>query len=87
MTLEWAPKNMCALGYRDEKIAIASQAVTDEPLKLRNSIRIPARSFTVVPTYCSQMFSGKAMAIPCDELKQRFPNIYMEPMQFDNSEG
>ena len=33
------------------------------------------------------MFSGKAMAVPCNELKQQFPNIYMEPMQMDNTEG
>ena len=33
------------------------------------------------------MFSGKATAVPCNELKQQFPNIYMEPMQMDNMEG
>ena len=33
------------------------------------------------------MFSGKVMAVPCDELKQQFPNIYMESMQMDNTEG
>ena len=27
------------------------------------------------------------MAVPCNELKQRFPNIYMELMQMDNTEG
>ena len=27
------------------------------------------------------------MAVPCDELKQEFPNIYLEPMQMDNTEG
>ena len=27
------------------------------------------------------------MAVPCEELKQEFPNIYMEPMQMDNTEG
>ena len=26
-------------------------------------------------------------AMPCAELKQRFPNLYMEPMQMDNSEN
>ena len=41
----------------------------------------------VVSAYCAQMFSGKAMAVPCNELKQQFPNIYMEPMQMDNTEG
>ena len=37
--------------------------------------------------YCNQMFNGKATAMPCTELKQRFPNLYMEPMQMDNSEN
>ena len=75
------------LGYLDETITMASQEVTNEPLVLRNSIRIPARNCVVVPVYCTQMFSGKVMAVPCDELKQEFPNIYLEPMQMDNTEG
>ena len=41
----------------------------------------------MAPGYCNQMFNGKAMAMPCQELKQRFPNLYMEPMQMDNSEN
>ena len=66
---------------------VASQEVTNEPLVLRNLIRIPARNCAVVPAYCAQMFSGKATVVPCDELKQEFPNIYLELMQMDNSEG
>ena len=41
----------------------------------------------MAPGYCNQMFNGKATAMPCAELKQRFPNLYMEPMQMDNSEN
>ena len=37
--------------------------------------------------YCNQMFNGKATAMPCAELKQRFPNLYMEPMQMNSSEN
>ena len=37
--------------------------------------------------YCNQRFNGKATAVPCAELKHRFPNLYMEPMQMDNSEN
>ena len=85
--LGWAPGKKITLGYLDETIAVASQEVTNEPLVLRNSIRIPARNYAVAPVYCAQMFSGKVMAIPCEELKQRFPNIYLEPMQMDNTEG
>ena len=68
-------------------LATASQEVIEEPLKLCNAIKIPARSFVVAPTYCSQMFTGRVCAKPSDELKHRFPNLYMEPIQFDNSEG
>ena len=41
----------------------------------------------MAPGYCSQMFNGKATVMPCAELKQRFPSLYMEPMQMDNSEN
>ena len=37
--------------------------------------------------YCNQMFNGKATAMTCAELKQRLPNLYMEPMQMNNSEN
>ena len=37
--------------------------------------------------YCYQMFNRKATAVPCAELKQRLPNLYMEPMQMNNSEN
>ena len=37
--------------------------------------------------YCNQMFNGKATAMPCAELKQRFHNLYIEPMQMNNSEN
>ena len=87
MKLGWAPGRKITLGYLDETIAVALQEVTNEPLVLRNSIRIPARNCAVVPVYCAQMFSGKVTAVPCDELKQEFPNIYLEPMQMDNTKG
>ena len=35
----------------------------------------------------TKCFNGKATAMPCTELKQRFPNLYMEPMQMNNSEN
>ena len=41
----------------------------------------------MAPGYCNQMFNGKATVVPCAELKQRFPNLYMEPMQMNNSEN
>ena len=87
MKLGWAPGKKRTLGYLDESIAVASQEVTNEALVLRNSIRIPTRNCAVVPAYCAQMFSGKVIVVLCNELKQKFPNIYMELMQMDNTEG
>ena len=87
MKLGWAPGEKRTLGYLDEIIAVASQEATNKPLVLRNFIRIPARNCAVVSAYCEQMFTGKVTALPCDELKQRFPNIYLAPMQMDNTEG
>ena len=87
MKLGLAPGKKRTLGYLDETITVASQELTNEPLVLRNSIRIPARNCAVVPAYYAQMFSGKVMTVPCDELKQEFPNIYLEPMQMKNTEG
>ena len=49
MKLGWAPGKKRTLGYLDKTIAVASQEVTNEPLVLRNSIRIPARNCAVVP--------------------------------------
>ena len=87
MSLQWVPENKRALGFQGETIAVASQAILDEPLRLRNAIRIPPRSTVMAPGYCNQMFNGKATVVPCAELKQRFPNLYMEPMQMNNSEN
>ena len=80
MSLQRVLENKHALGFQGETIAVASQAVLDEPLRLRNAIRIPHRSTVMAPGYCNQMFNGKATAMPCTELKQRFPNLYMEPV-------
>ena len=70
MTLQWVLENKHALGIQGQTIAVASQAVLDEQLWLRNAIRIPPRSTVMAPGYCNQMFHGKATAMPCTELKQ-----------------
>ena len=36
----------------------------------------PPRSTVMAPGYCNQMFNGKATAMPCAELKQRFPTVH-----------
>ena len=86
MCMEW-DGNKRAISCMSNVLATASQEVMEEPLKLCNAIKIPTRSFVVAPTYCSQMFTGRVCARPSNKLKHKFPNLYMEPMQFDNSEG
>ena len=44
MSLQWVPENKRALGFQGETIVVASQAMLDEPLRLRNAIRIPPRA-------------------------------------------
>ena len=73
MSLQWVPENKHTLGFQGETIAVASQAILDEPLRLRNAIRIPPRSTVMAPGYSNQMFNGKATVMSCAELKQRFP--------------
>ena len=38
ISLQWVPENKRALGFQGETIAVASQAILDEPLRLRNAI-------------------------------------------------
>ena len=33
------------------------------------------------------MFSGRVEAHPCPEFKSKFPNLYLEPMQYNNING
>ena len=53
MTLQWVPENKRALGFQGQTIVVASQAMLDEPLQLRNAIRIPPRSTVMAPGYCN----------------------------------
>ena len=74
--MEW-DGNRRAISYMSNVLVTASQEVMEEPLKLCNAIKIPARSFVVAPTYCSQMFTGRVCARPSDEQKHKFPNPYI----------
>ena len=33
------------------------------------------------------MFSGRVEACPCPEFRNKFPNLYLESMQFNNPDG
>ena len=41
----------------------------------------------MVPTKCPNMFSGRVEACPCPEFQNKFPSLYLEPMQYNNSDG
>ena len=41
----------------------------------------------MVPTKCPSMFSGRVEACPYPEFRNKFPNLYLEPMQFNNPDG
>ena len=58
VSLQWVPENKRALGFQGETIAVASQAMLDEPLRLRNAIRIPLGALLwlqVTVTKCSMV--------------------------------
>ena len=49
---------------------------------------MPARNFAMVPTKCPNMFSGRSRSTcPYPEFKNKFPNLYLEPMQYSNPNG
>ena len=73
--------------YKDEVIAVASQAVMDDRIVVSHAVWIPARHFAMVPTKCPNMFSGRVEAQPCPEFKAKFPNLYLEPMQYKNPDS
>ena len=70
-----------------EIIAVASQVLMDDRIIVSHPVRIPARNFAMVPTKCPNMFSHRVEARPCPEFKNKFTNLYMEPMQYNNPDG
>ena len=85
--LGWTDDNMRLAKYKKEIIAVASQAVMDDRIMVSHPVRIPVKNFAMVPTKCPNMFSGRVEACPCPEFKNKFPNHYMEPMQYNNPDG
>ena len=85
--LGWTNDNKRFVEYRGKVIAIASQAVMDDRIMVSHPVRIPARHFAIVPTKCPNMFTGRVEACPCQEFQNKFPNLYLEPMQYNNPDG
>ena len=85
--LGWTGDNKRFAEYKGEVIAIASQAVMDDRIMVSRAVRIPARHFAIVPTKCPNMFTGRVEVRPCQEFQNKFPNLYSEPMQYNNPDG
>ena len=68
--------------YKNNIIVFASQAVMDDRIMVSHLIKIPERNFATVPTKCPIMFTGRVEAQPCQEFRNKFPNLYMELMQY-----
>ena len=85
--LGWTDDSKRFAEYKGKVIAVASEAVMDDRIMVSRAVRIPARHFAMVPTKCPNMFSGRVEACPCPEFQNKFPNLYLEPMQYNNPDG
>ena len=71
--LGWTDDNKRFAEYKSDIIAVASQAVMDDRIMVSHPVRIPARNFTMVPTKCPNMFSGRVEAYPCPRIQEQIP--------------
>ena len=85
--LGWTDDNKKFAEYKGKVIAIVLQAVMDDRILVSCPVRIPARHFAMVPTRYPNMFSGRVEARPCPEFQNKYPNLYLEPMQYNNPDG
>ena len=85
--LGWTDDNKRFAEYKGKVIAIASQAVMDDRIMVSHPVCIPARHFVIVPTKCPNMFTGRVEARSCQEFQNKFPNLYLELMQYNNPDG
>ena len=59
----------------------------DDRIMVSHAVWIPMQHFAMVPTKCPNMFSGRVEACPCPEFQKKIPNLYLEPMQYNNPDG
>ena len=85
--LGWTDGNKRLTEYKGKVIAVASQTVMEDRIMVSCTVWIPAQHFAMVPTKCPNMFSGRVEACPCPEFQNKFPSLYLEPMQYNNPNG
>ena len=80
--LGWTEDNKRFTEYRSEVIAVASQAVMDD----RIVVSSPSAEFQqgTSPWYPQNV---QICFHPCPKFKNKFPNLYLEPMQYNNPDG
>ena len=59
----------------------------DDRIMVSHPVKIPVRNFAMVLIKCPNMFPGRIEACPCQEFKNKFPKLYVEPMQHENTDG
>ena len=85
--LGWTDNNKRFTEYKGKVIAVASQAVMDDRIMVSCTVWIPAWDYAMVPTKSPNMFSGRVEACLCPEFSNKFPNLYLEPLQYNNPNG
>ena len=86
-TIGWTDDNKRFAEYRNKLVAVTLQAVMDDWTMVSHLVRIPVRNFAMVLTKCPNMFAGRVKTCPCPEFRNKFLNLYLEPMQYDNTKG
>ena len=85
--LGWTDDNKRFTEYKGKVIAVASQAVKDDRILVSHTVRLPAQHFAMIPIKGPNMFSGRVEACPCPEFQNKYPNLYLEPMQYNNPDS
>ena len=67
--LGWTDHNKTFAEYKGKVIAVALQVVMDDRIMVSHSVQIPAQHFAIVPTKCSNMFTGRVEACPARNFK------------------
>ena len=85
--LGWTDDNKRYAEYKGKVIAIASQVVMDDRIMISHPVHIPARHCAITLTKCPNMFTGRVEVRPCQEFQNKFPNLYIKPMQYNNPDS
>ena len=85
--LGWTDDNKRFAEYRGKVIAIASQAVMDDRIMISHPVRIPAGTLQLFQQSVQICLQVGSEARPCQEFQNKFPNLYVEPMQYNNPDG